>query len=785
MRHTLAFLFLLSSTLPALAGGVSGGSTVTGTVTVRQPDGNNLHVVVDNLTPVGGQDTNLVRVNSQPVNVGIGAAGAGTQRVAVSSDSTIGLGAGVAEIGFVKNSGTFAVQASQSGVWNIGSITNPVTVTATDFDIRDLSAATDSVSIHGNVSVADQFNLSNSTPFAVAIVDSSGDQITSFGGGVQYADGASAATPTGNQINWNNGGTQASVSPTKPLPTQLRNSSGTEIGTSSNPVQVSLANTGANATAVKVDGSSSTQPVSGTVTANQGGSWTVTANAGTNLNTSALALESTLSSLNGKVTAVDTDNVTVVSSALPTGAATAVKQPALGTAGSASADVITVQGISSMTPLLVNGSGSTQPVSGTVTANQGGTWNINTLSSITNPVTVQATNLDIRDLTAASDSVSVHGSVGIADQFNLSNSNPLAMAIVDSNGDQITSFGGGVQYQVDDVAGATDTGTLSLVVRDDALSTLTPADGDYTQLRVTSTGRMWVSAAIDSAIPAGNNNIGDVDVASIAAGTNYIGKTRLTDGTTDAEVVPLTGYNAQAVAIVDGSGNQITSFGGGTQYVDGAAAATPTGNQINWNQSGTQRGVSLTQALPVQPGTGASFTVAQSTASNLNAQVAGDVANDTGDSGNPVKIGFKAKTYGSLPTAVTDADRVNGLADRYGAQFTQHGSPYVQVAAGEYSANQTATALVGSVGSGSAVRLYGFTVNIDYNAQSTITLTIGFGTSTLDTVVWKCYNLTPGPNLIALPVPVVGASDQELRVTFTGYTAGFVNLQAYYDLIVI
>ncbi len=63
-------------------------------------------------------------------------------------------------------------------------------------------------------------------------------------------------------------------------------------------------------------------------------------------------------------------------------------------------------------------------------------------------------------------------------------------------------------------------------------------------------------------IPAGNNNIGDVDVASIAAGTNYIGKTRLTDGTTDAEVVPLAGYNAQAVAIVDASGNQITSFSG-------------------------------------------------------------------------------------------------------------------------------------------------------------------------------------------------------------------------------
>lgn len=39
---------------------------------------------------------------------------------------------------------------------------------------------------------------------------------------------------------------------------------------------------------------------------------------------------------------------------LPTGAATAAKQPALGTAGAASADVISVQGIASMTPLGVN-----------------------------------------------------------------------------------------------------------------------------------------------------------------------------------------------------------------------------------------------------------------------------------------------------------------------------------------------------------------------------------------------------------------------------------------------
>ena len=45
----------------------------------------------------------------------------------------------------------------------------------------------------------------------------------------------------------------------------LQTSSGAETGIAALPLQVSLANTGANATAVKVDGSAVTQPVSGTV----------------------------------------------------------------------------------------------------------------------------------------------------------------------------------------------------------------------------------------------------------------------------------------------------------------------------------------------------------------------------------------------------------------------------------------------------------------------------------------------------------------------------------------
>jgi hypothetical protein len=93
-----------------------------------------------------------------------------------------------------------------------------------------------------------------------------------------------------------------------------------------------------------------------------------------------------LASIDAKITAVNTGAVVVSSSALPSGAATAAKQPAIGIAGVPSSDIITVQGHTSGTPIKVDGSNTvqpisgsvsvanwpaTQPVSGTVTANAG------------------------------------------------------------------------------------------------------------------------------------------------------------------------------------------------------------------------------------------------------------------------------------------------------------------------------------------------------------------------------------------------------------------------------
>lgn len=70
---------------------------------------------------------------------------------------------------------------------------------------------------------------------------------------------------------------------------------------------------------------------------------------------------------------------------------------------------------------------------------------------------------------------------------------------------------------IDSAAGATDTGVAPLAVRDDALTTLTPADGDYVPLRTDSTGALWVTLTA-----GGNSNI-VADDSAFTVGTSFIG----------------------------------------------------------------------------------------------------------------------------------------------------------------------------------------------------------------------------------------------------------------------
>lgn len=136
--------------------------------------------------------------------------------------------------------------------------------------------------------------------------------------------------------------------------------------------------------------STNPMPVAGTGTAGTANSSVLTIQGIASMTPVMIADNGGSITVDGTVAATQsgTWNVTNVSGtiSLPTGAATAAKQPALGTAGSASTDVITVQGIASGTGLNVAQSGSW-----TVAATQSGTWNVTNISGTVSLPTGAAT----------------------------------------------------------------------------------------------------------------------------------------------------------------------------------------------------------------------------------------------------------------------------------------------------------------------------------------------------------------------------------------------------------
>lgn len=106
--------------------------------------------------------------------------------------------------------------------------------------------------------------------------------------------------------------------------------------------------------------------------------------------------------------------------------------------------------------------------------------------------------------------------------LDLTNSNPITTAIVDSSGNQITSFGGGTQYDQGTASTTTDTMTMAGCVRVD-----TPAvaagviDGDRARCMVDSIGRLWV-------------HVGSIDGGTITSITNPV---TVTDGSGAFNVV--------------------------------------------------------------------------------------------------------------------------------------------------------------------------------------------------------------------------------------------------------
>jgi hypothetical protein len=135
---------------------------------------------------------------------------------------------------------------------------------------------------------------------------------------------------------------------------------------------------------------------------------------------------------------------------------------------------------------------------------------------------------------------------------------------------------------------------------------------------------------------------------------NYVPTVLLDDSVSSTAIpatgIALSGIEAQAVAIVDASGNQITTFGGGQQYTDGGTPPThPIAPTLNFDNGGTWQHVSSANPLPVTGGNG---TVAVSGTVPISGTVTSTPGNSTGGTLDLLKNGTVAIS-GTVPISGT------------------------------------------------------------------------------------------------------------------------------------
>jgi len=230
-------------------------------------------------------------------------------------------------------------------------------------------------------------------------------------------------------------------------------------------------------------------------------------------------------------------------------------------------------------------------------------------------------------------------------------------------------------------------------------------------------------------------------------GNNVVGQVKLTDGTDIADVLDLTNSNPLTVAIVDGTGSQITSFGGGTQYTeDDASASNPVGtvpilvrkdtpstevstDGDNVAQRGTNYGAAYvtlldTSGSPVSVGGGTQYTE--------------DVA-AVADPIGTMNILVRADSLSAVTN--TDGDNIAARATNKGEQYVKHVDTVTITGS---------TAIVGSV-----------TITGSTSVVNTVTITgsttlVGTSTITGSTSVVNTVTITGSTGIVSAPTLTKG-----------------------------
>ena len=193
---------------------------------------------------------------------------------------------------------------------------------------------------------------------------------------------------------------------------------------------------------------------------------------------------------------------------------------------------------------------------------------------------------------------------------------------------------------VDTAAGATDTGVATLAVRDDALSALTPVEGDYVQLRTDANGALWVIPSGTVTVAGAVTNGGTFVVQENGAALTAL---QLIDNVVHVDDAAFTLGTSSGVMIMGFAGTQSVNAN------DAAALACETDGSLHIHDGGNTITVDGTVTVNLAAGT------------NTN-EVVGDAAHDAAVAGNPVRIGARAESALSGITLVADGDTTDVYA---------------------------------------------------------------------------------------------------------------------------
>lgn len=187
-----------------------------------------------------------------------------------------------------------------------------------------------------------------------------------------------------------------------------------------------------------------------------------------------------------------------------------------------------------------------------------------------------------------------------------------------------------------DTGGATDTRS--------AFGLLLPASGGGVAAPGDATNGLDVD--VTRVKPDGTNTMPSLDAVGRA------GFVKITDGVDTADVIDSGTYAGVGAYILDGSGNPITAFGGGTQYTEGDTDATITGTALMFeSNTGTNLLSVVNNSTPLPVGdAGGSLTVDQATGTNLHTVV---------DSGTITTVTTVTNLGASNPSAAMADDTAN------------------------------------------------------------------------------------------------------------------------------